>query len=66
MIEKEIAEKVKLLPDDKKRQVLDYVEFLLLKSRGFKKLKYAWEGALEELKGKYTSVELQHKASEWR
>ena len=31
-----------------------------------KKFKLDWVGRLSELKDQYTSVELQHKASEWR
>ncbi len=31
-----------------------------------KKFKFDWEGGLSEVKEKFTSVELQHKASEWR
>ncbi|AAL81348.1 MULTISPECIES: hypothetical protein [Pyrococcus] len=30
-----------------------------------KGLKFTWKGALRELKSKYSSVELQHKALEW-
>lgn len=30
------------------------------------KFKFDWEGGLSNLKEKYTSVELQHKALEWR
>ncbi|RQW79358.1 MAG: DUF2281 domain-containing protein [Methanothrix sp.] len=29
-------------------------------------LKLDWRGALEDMKDQYTSVELQHKISEWR
>ena len=31
-----------------------------------RKLKQDWAGGLAELAGEFTSVELQHKASEWR
>jgi len=31
-----------------------------------KKIKFDWEGGLSKLKNKYTSVQLQHKALEWR
>jgi hypothetical protein len=31
-----------------------------------KKFKFDWEGGLSEIRGKFTSVELQHKALEWR
>ncbi len=30
------------------------------------KFSFSWEGGLKELKNEYTSVELQHKALEWR
>ena len=31
-----------------------------------KRFRFDWEGGLSKLTGKYTSVELQHKALEWR
>lgn len=31
-----------------------------------RRLKLDWGGALADLAGQYTSVELQHKANEWR
>ncbi|NJE10322.1 DUF2281 domain-containing protein [Thermococcus sp. MAR1] len=54
------------LPPEARRELLDYAEFLLQKygkreARGFK---FTWEGKLKGVK--MTSVELQHKASEWR
>ncbi len=57
----------KMLPDELKREVLDYIEFLL-ERRGIKRtgtLKMEWRGALKELRDKYTSVELQHRSLEW-
>ena len=70
MCEKEIELKMRELPDDLRREVLDYMEFLLRKHRGIearsKKFKFDWEGGLSELRDKFTSVELQHKALEWR
>ena len=30
------------------------------------RLRLDWRGALEDMKDKYTSVELQHKILEWR
>ena len=55
------------LPDDLKREVIDYIEFLLEKKARKKhgQLKLTWRGALGELRNKYSSVELQHKALEW-
>jgi len=70
MHEKEIQKKIEGLPEDLRREILDYLEFLLTKYRGketqAKKFMYDWEGALSEIREKFTSVELQHKASEWR
>ena len=55
------------LPDDLKREVVDYIEFLLEKRAKKKRgqLSLSWKGALKELRGKYTSVELQHKVLGW-
>jgi len=70
MYEKEIKLKLKELPEDLKREVLDYIEFLLRKYKsvkiGTRKFKFDWEGGLSEIGEKFTSVELQHKALEWR
>lgn len=69
MAENVIKEKLEGLPEDLRREVLDYIEFLLQRygrKEEKKKFKFDWEGGLSELKKKYTSVELQHKASEWR
>jgi len=58
------------LPESVRQQVLDYLEFLLTrhrkkdhKSRSFR---FDWEGGLSNLSKEFTSVELQHKALEWR
>lgn len=70
MSETEIDAKIKSLPDSIKMEVLDYIEFLLSKYHprkvGAKGFKFDWEGGLANLKKKFSSVELQHKASEWR
>jgi len=69
MCRKGIEIEVKKLPENLKIEVLDYIEFLLnrygKKSKG-KKFNFDWEGGLSELKDRFTSVELQHKALEWR
>ena len=64
----EIVEATKELPEDLQKEVADFVEFLSQKRvRPLrKKLRFDWVGALSDLKDKYTSVELQHMASEWR
>jgi len=64
-----IKAKLDELPEDLEKEILDYIEFLLHKygkkteKKGFK---FDWEGGLSDLKDEYTSVELQHKAMEWR
>lgn len=66
MYEKEIEEKMQKLPEDLRKEVLDYVDFLLSKyqERAGKKFKFDWEGGLSEIEG--NSVELQHRTLEWR
>jgi len=53
-----------------RREVLDYLDFLLGKYQGREnsrgKFKFDWEGGLSEIREEFTSVELQHKALEWR
>ena len=64
----EIEVKMRELPDDLRREVLDFMEFLSMKYKGkvikAKKLRFDWEGGLSEIGEKFTSVELQHKALE--
>jgi len=70
MYGKEIQAKIQELPEDLRRELLDYMEFLLSKCRKekekAKKFKFDWEGGLLEIREKFTSVELQHRALEWR
>jgi hypothetical protein len=70
MYEKEMVLKIEELPEDLRREVLDYIEFLLAKYRGkenrTKKFRFDWEGSLSEIRGQFTSVELQHRGLEWR
>ncbi len=63
----EIERHFKRLPDDLKRELIDYMEFLLEKrSQANKKgLELTWRGGLRELKDEYSSVELQHNALNW-
>jgi len=70
MHEKEIELKLQKLPVDLRREVLDYVEFLLKKYKGTKstakKFRFDWEGELSEMRGEFTSVALQHRTLDWR
>ena len=70
MYENEIEVKLQKIPEDLRREVLDYMEFLLKKYKGTeskaKRFRFDWEGGLSEIREKFTSVELQHKVLEWR
>ncbi|MGQ9631840.1 MAG: DUF2281 domain-containing protein [bacterium] len=67
-ITKPLEELVKELPPELQEEVRDFAEFLLEKRRKKRrgKPRFDWAGALKELRDQYTSVELQHKISEWR
>jgi hypothetical protein len=73
MIEQEINAMIKMLPIYLKREVLHYVQFLARKNSPEtpvnipqKTFKFDWEGGLADINENLTSVELQHKAMEWR
>jgi len=69
MADKEnVQDLIKALPPELQREVEDFVRFLLekrSKKRG-KRLRQDWAGALRDYRDKYTSLELQKKALEWR
>lgn len=64
---KTLEELIKELPPELRQEVEDFVQFLLEKrvQKVQGQLKLDWRGALRDLRDKYTSVELQHKALEW-
>jgi len=75
--DQKVLRKLKILPQYQKEEVLDFLDFLVKKtepvvkpvkklSRQKKKFKFDWEGGLADVQKDYTSVELQHKAMEWR
>ena len=67
--EHKVEQQLKKLPKNLRKEVLDYAEFLLskYKTRKVRKgFKFDWEGGLSDVKGKFNSVELQHKSLEWR
>ncbi len=70
MYEGGIELRMRGLPEGLKREVLDYMEFLLKKYKNkeieAKRFNFGWEGGLSELREKFTSIELQHRALEWR
>jgi len=64
-----IESKINNLPPKIQKQAIYFIDFLSNKygPHGKEyKLKFDWEGSLSDLGKKYTSVDLQHKASEWR
>ena len=63
-----IEEKLRHLPPEFQKEVTDFLDFLLERTerRERKKLKLDWAGGLKEYRDKYTSLELQKKALEWR
>jgi len=70
MYEQEIEVKMRKLPENLMKELLDYVEFLLSKYERReierKRFNFGWKGGLSEIKEEFSSVELQHKSLEWR
>jgi hypothetical protein len=63
----ETTEMIGQLPPELKQEVDDFVEFLRERRArpGRNKPRLDWAGGLSEYRGKFTSVELQHKALDW-
>lgn len=63
-----IEKKFNQLSTELKKEVMDFIDFLLekRKRRKTRKPKLGWIGGLKEYRDKYTSLELQKKALEWR
>jgi len=64
-----IEQKFNVLPDHLKREVLDFIDFLMTKRKKEKisgPLNFTWEGGLAVLKDDFNSVDLQHQSMEWR
>ena len=63
-----VEEKIQTLPPDLRAEAIYYIDELVKRSkkRTFKPFRCAAEGTLEELGARYSSVDLQHKAMEWR
>ncbi len=63
-----IEEMVKQLPEELQNEVVRFIQSLLQKrtKRQRVQMEFDWAGALKDFKDRYTSVELQHKISEWR
>jgi hypothetical protein len=65
---KTLDEVVGALTPEQRREVVDFAEFLLSRQGSplRRQPQFSWAGALEDMRGRYTSVELQHAITEWR
>lgn len=65
---KSLEETIRELPPDLQQEVHDFATYLLETKRRPKrtKLRLTWAGGLREFRDRYTSLELQKKALEWR
>ena len=66
-----VEKKIDKLSPELQKEVIDFIDFLILKNKPFSNIKknkfnFNWEGGLSDIKNKYSSVELQHKAKDWR
>jgi len=61
-------ERASSVPENLQREVADFVRFLdeWRPRPGCRTLRLDWRGLLRDMRDQYTSVELQHKISEWR
>ena len=68
MATKPLEELIQELPPVLRAEVRDFVEFLLAKRDrpGQRQLRQDWAEALKDNQQHYTSVDLQHRALEWR
>jgi hypothetical protein len=59
---------IKELSPELQQEVYDFAQFLMNKKnkKKVKSFTFSWAGAMKDLRDQYTSVELQHKISEWR
>ena len=63
-----LEDRIRELPPEQRREVEDFVEFLMQKrsQKRARPLGFRWAGALSDLKNRYTSAELQHEILSWR
>jgi hypothetical protein len=65
---KTLEELVRAVPLEYQSQLRGYVECLLAQASAGQpgEPQFAWAGALEDLRDRYTSVDLQHQIARWR
>ena len=68
MADLSLQEMLRMLPPALQSEVRDFVAFLLEHrvKRQVLPMKFQWEGALKDLRGQYTSVQLQHQIADLR
>ncbi|MBR1369262.1 hypothetical protein RJ53_07035 [Methanocalculus chunghsingensis] len=64
----EIEEMIQELSPDNKKEVKDFIAFLLRKQKAGdgKPLRLSWAGALSRYRDTYTALELQEQSLSWR
>ncbi len=70
MDNKQINKKIKKVPPHLIPEVMDYIDYLINKysvvPKRKKSFNFLWEGGLSDISEKYNSIDLQHKAMDWR
>ena len=63
-----IETKIRQLPPHLQSEVVDFIDFLLVKtkSKGKRRPKLNWIGGLKQYRNQYSALELQEMASKWR
>ena len=63
-----LLDRIKEMPPDIQQEIGDFADFILRKRNPNTEstLSQEWAGALSDLKDKFSSLELQKKALEWR
>lgn len=66
----QLNKKIKKVPPHLIPEVMDYIDYLITKygvdRKSRESFSFSWEGGLSEISDKYNSVDLQHKALDWR
>ena len=68
MVDLSLQEVLRMLPPELQTEVRDFAAFLLERKVSQERLpmKFQWEGVLKDLRGQYTSVQLQHQIADLR
>ena len=68
MTEISLQDMIRTLSPELQDEVRDFVKFLSMRQAKKRKAKmsFAWQGALKDLRSRYTAVELQHRISDMR